>query len=269
MLGRHGIVLPSQPAVLEELLRMPDPEDVDVKDVADLIGRDPGLVAGLFRVARSPVYSRGRQPETVLQVLQVVGLGRSVNLLKTIALRQSVQGDPVMLERFWARSHEIAMRAALIAGERVRVCNVFPDQAYLAAMFHDCGVPVLCTRFPNYWRTLNLDDESAWVDLRRENQRFNLDHCAVGFLIARHWGLPGFISEAVGMHHELPEEHSRVRPVVGILQMATMMYLRRRGVPSREWDRYRDAWLAEFGLHPDDLAEYMDEIEDRMQLATH
>ena len=31
-----------------------------------------------------------------------------------------------------------ATAAAQIASERVAVCNVFPDQAYLAAMFHDC-----------------------------------------------------------------------------------------------------------------------------------
>ncbi|MBL8473126.1 MAG: HDOD domain-containing protein [Rhodocyclaceae bacterium] len=267
-LGRQGVVLPSQPAVLQELMQLPDPEYLEVKAVADLIARDAGLVAGLFRIARSPVYSRGRVPETVLQVLQVVGLGRSLNLLKAIALRQAVRGDPAMLERFWTRSHDIAMRAALIAEERVHVCNVFPDQAYLAGMFHDCGVPVLATRFPKYWARLDLADEGAWGDVRRENQYFNLDHCVVGYLIARHWGLPTFICEAIRIHHEMPEESSNVRAVIGILHLATMFYLRRRGIACREWERYRERWLPEFGLHSSELVEFMDEIEHRMQTAT-
>ena len=46
-------------------------------------------------------------------------------------------------------SRAIAQLAMLIAGRRVTVCNIFPDQAYLAGIFHDCGVPVLMQRFPD------------------------------------------------------------------------------------------------------------------------
>ena len=57
----------------------------------------------------------------------------------------------------------------MIAGDQVSVCNVFPDQAYMAGIFHECGVPVLMMRFPDYCSKLHLDDVSCWPNLAEED----------------------------------------------------------------------------------------------------
>ena len=49
--------------------------------------------------------------------------------------------EPPGLNGLLGRSHTIAQLAMLIADERQTVCNILPDQTYLAGIFHDCGVP--------------------------------------------------------------------------------------------------------------------------------
>ena len=262
-LGRHGIMLPSEPAVLQELQSLVDDANSDVKQMAGVIVRDPGLTARLFRLARSPAYCRGRTLDTVEQVLLVVGVEQTFNLVRALSIQQVLPGDPKTLDTFWSRSHAIAELAAVIAAERVAICNVFPDQAYLAAVFLDCGVPILSEKFKGYWTHLGLDDPSRWVSVKRENERFDLDHCVVGYLVARHWGLPDFICSAIRSHHELPETSDTVRSLIAILQLATKLYLDRSGLACFDWSRYRTEWLEELGVHGDDLAEYADEIEER------
>ncbi|OYW33189.1 MAG: hypothetical protein B7Z51_01835, partial [Methyloversatilis sp. 12-65-5] len=193
LLDSTSVMLPAKPRLLmaiDNLMRTPD---FEVADLAESISRDPGVLSVLFKLCRSPAYSRGRAPVNAEQVLMLVGLSQTVNLVRGISIRQLTSGPGPQMERFWSRCDEIAAIASQIASERVAVCNVFPDQAYLAAMFHDCGVALLCSRYPDYWKRLNLDDESCWVDLQLENTSFRLDHATVGYWVARNWGLPELI----------------------------------------------------------------------------
>ena len=154
--------------------------------------------------------------------------------------------------------------ASQIASERVAVCNVFPDQAYLAAMFHDCGVPLLCTRFPEYWKRLNLDDDSAWVDLALENTSYRLDHATVGYWVARNWGLPELIVQAIQHHHAMPDDDTfGLRSTIGIVALATHIYLRNKGLSDPSWAVRGPEILSELGIHAAAQDEYIDEINER------
>jgi len=80
----------------------------------------------------------------------------------------------------------MAQLAALIAAERVSVCNIFPDQAYMAGIFHECGVPVLMQRFPDYCGKLHLDTTSCWPSFSDEDKLYKVDHCSIGYFVAHH-----------------------------------------------------------------------------------
>ena len=150
-LARQGVKLPPQPRVLVELQQLLLGDDYDARAVARVIGQDPGIVALLFRAARSPAFARARNVQSLEQILMVVGIKQVFNLVQAASLA-TVLGDKARraFEVFWNRAHEIAQMAAIVAADRVSICNVFPDQAYLAGIFHECGVPVLMLRFPQY-----------------------------------------------------------------------------------------------------------------------
>jgi HD-like signal output (HDOD) protein len=154
--------------------------------------------------------------------------------------------------------------AAIIAEDRVTVCNVFPDQAYMAGIFHECGVPVLMLRFPKYCSALKLENATCWPNLSEEDVKFNVDHCSVGYLVARHWGLPDFVCDAIRFHHDMPEEHTVGASVtlVAIIQLAAHYYHMLHHVDDPLWQKIGPRVLSEIGFGPDDEKDYYDLISN-------
>jgi len=260
-----GIKLPPQPKVLLELQRKIASDAYNMSDLARIISSDPGITSMLFKAARSPVFSRGKACDSIEQVLMVIGVKQTFNLAQAIALSTSVSSSTrKSFEIFWNRSQEVAQIAALIAAERVSVCNIFPDQAYMAGIFHECGVPVLMQRFPDYCGKLHLDTTTCWPSLSEEDAHFNVDHCTIGYLLARHWKLPDFICKAIMYHHEMPrEELGAVRTLVAILQLAIYFYHRVSHTEHTLWKNIRDEVLAELGIHPETEQAYYEEISEK------
>jgi len=264
-LAQHGVKLPPQPRVLVELQQLLLSADYDMRAVAKVIGHDPGIVALLFRVARSAVFSRAKKVETLEQILMVVGIKQVFNLVRAAALTTALNDkNRRAFEVFWSRSHAIAQMAAIIAEDRVSICNVFPDQAYLAGMFHECGVPVLMLRFPQYCEALRLEDATCWPNLAEEDVRFDVDHCTAGYLVARHWGLPDFVCAAIRCHHDLPDEHiGAAATLVAIIQVAGHFYHRLHHVDDPLWGKLGQRVLAELGFDPGEELDYFDLISAR------
>ncbi|MCB1907038.1 MAG: HDOD domain-containing protein [Rhodocyclaceae bacterium] len=268
-LAHADVRIPPQPAVLARLFELLAAGECDIRRVAQVIAGDAGLAALLFRLAASPIYAKGRRADSLERVLQVVGVQQSFNLARALALEGAIGGDRRVLEVFWQRSGDIARIAAEVASDRVAVCNVFPDQAYLAAIFQDCGVPLLAERFPDYGSLKTLAVGAAcWASMVEEDRRYSTDHCVVGYLVARHWKLPDFVADAIRCHHELVGlgEH-RVRSLVAILMLAQEIYCREHGIHNAEWFGAADLVMSELGLDPAGLDEYCDEIRDRCHAA--
>jgi HD-like signal output (HDOD) protein len=260
-----GIKIPPQPKVLLELQRMLSSDNYDVRSLARVIADDPGISAMLFKAARSPVFSRGKKFESLEQVVMVVGVKQTFNLVQAMALATSVSDSKrKAFDIFWTRSQEVAQLAALIAEDRVSICNVFADQAYMAGIFHECGVPVLMQRFPEYCKALQLDNATCWPNLSEEDKRFNVDHCTIGYIVARHWNLPDFVCAAVQYHHEMPrDELGAARTLVALLQLGIHFYHRITRTPDPLWEKIGAEVLHEVGLTPEGEQEYYEEISER------
>ena len=272
LLLSRGVKIPPQPRVLQELYRLLQQKEFDIRVLSRVINQDPGITAMLFKVVSCAAYKQHQPFDSVGQILHAVGVRQTVNLVQGVAL--SAMGDlkknPRVYEAFWARSQAVAQIAMLIADERIAVCNIFPDQAYLAGIFHDCGVLLLLQRFAPYCAEMHLGEPGRWVDLAEEDRKFNADHCVVGYLVARHWGLPEFICDAIRYHHELSHLGLHAsRTMVAILQLAIEIYYRDQRVHNAEWDRVKLEVLPELGLGEDTLPEFVDVIAERFQSSAH
>lgn len=267
-----GIKIPPQPRILEELRQRVARKDLDVRRLARVIEQDPGVLALLFKVVASPAYRQHQPFESVDQILHAVGVRQTINLIRAIALVNagSVGKNRQVYEAFWSRSQRVGQLAMLIADERIAVCSIFPDQAYLAGIFHDCGVPLLMQRFPTYCREMQLGSSSEWVDLADEDRKFNADHCVVGYLVARHWNLPDFICDAIRYHHALDElGEPAARSMVAILLLAVDIHCRDLCTANPEWEAVKDEVMAELGLANDSLPEFVDIVLERFHHADH
>lgn len=264
-----GIRIPPRPNLLLRLENLVLSGETDTRALTREMGDDPGLAAMLFKVAKCSKYGRSAPPQSLGQVIQLLGTKQSMNVARCFALMSSIEGDADIMQRFWQRSSQVATYAAAVAGDRVSVCNIFPDQALLAGIFHDCGIPLLMQRYPDYCELAKGAAEHAqWVSVREEDRRLKLDHCVVGALVARNWGLPDFVVQAIRCHHELHElgDHPS-RSMVAILQLATFLVAEERNYEWPEWLIIRDEVLDELGIYGEGFAEYCDDLCEQVVCA--
>lgn len=272
LLLARGVKIPPQPRVLQELYRLLKLKEFDIRVLSKVINQDPGITAMLFKVVTSAAYKQHQPFESVEQILHAVGVRQTANLVQAAAMAGlgDVRKNQRMYEAFWARSQSVAQIAMLIADERIAVCNIFPDQAYLAGIFHDCGVLLLAQRFSSYCAEMHLGEAGRWVDIADEDRKFNADHCVVGYLVARHWHLPDFICDAIRYHHDIERLGMHAsRTMVAIIQLALEIYYRDQRVHNPEWDRVKNEVLPELGLGEDSLPEFVDVISERFQATPH
>ena len=265
-LFEKGVSIPPQPQILQDLYKKLMAGEADVRVYARVLAKDPGLVAMLFKLVQNAAYRRYQPFESVEHILQAIGLQQTANLVRVIALSSSMPAkhNRKAFEAFWSRSQAISELAMLVAEERVAVCNIFPDQAGLAGVVHDCGVPVLMQRFSTYCKDMCLDEPGRWTDLAEEDRRFNADHCVVGYLVAKHWKLPNFICDAIRFHHDLVRiDNHAARSMVAVLQLAIQIYSLDQGYDNAEWATVSGAVLEELGLRDEFLPELIDVILDR------
>ncbi len=271
-LMERGVKIPPQPRVLEELRQCIRRKEQDVRVLARVINQDPGATAMLFKVVTNAAYAQHQPFDSVEKILHAVGIRQTVNLMQAIVLAGLVKVDKnqAAYEAFWARSQAVAQIAMLIADDRVAVCNIFPDQAYLAGIFHDCGVLLLLQRFPAYCAEMHLGEPGRWVDLDEEDRKYSADHSVVGYIVSRYWRLPEFICDAIRLHHHITEmgDHE-ARSMIAILQLAIEIYYRDQHVPNPEWARIKDEVMPELGLGDDTLPEFVDIVIERFHASQH
>jgi len=260
-----GIHIPPQPKIVFDLNCLLQSSAFDLRELAELIAQDPGLTAMLYKVTRSAAFSRVSQPETVDQILSIVGIQQVAALVQSYGLTAALKKDDKRsFEPFWNRAGNLATLASLICFDRVQhgcVLSVTPDQAYMIGIFHDCGIPILMQRFPDYFRTMGVGGADNWIDVRQEDLAFKVDHCSIGYLLARHWRLPDFVAEAILGHHDLSAiKDPKVITLVAILTFSIYLYSSEHALPDPEWINVAAVVLDELMIDPQDLRETRERI---------
>lgn len=262
----RGMMIPAQPRVLEELRQQMMKKEFDVRVLSRVINSDPGMVAMLFKACGNSAYRQHQPFNSVDEILHAVGVRQTFNLVQAISVASlhDSKENREAYESFWARSQAVGQLAMIIADERISVCNLFPDQAYLAGMFHDCGVALLMRRFSTYCKEMRLDQPGRWINLVEEDAKFKADHCVVGYLVARHWNLPDFICDAIRNHHDIGNlAASESRSMVAILQLAIHLYYLDLQVENTEWPAVEQFVLSELGIYDDAFLEFIDVVFER------
>lgn len=268
----RGIDIPACPAVLVDLDTELRKEAPDQRAIARLISRDVALSGQVMQVANSPAFSTGREVGSIIHALTVLGMRQTFNLVVTQLLKIALAGRPeVPMDRFWDNSAATARVAAELA-RRLRC--VKPDMAYTFSLFHDCGIPLLMKRFPDYRAVLdqaNAAENEIFTAV--EEARLGTNHAVVGYFLARRWRLPEYVAQGILLHHEydsLDSGASEVQPesqaVVAINVLAEhITRLHASQGEEQEWVKAAEPVGAFLGLAADDLADLVEDVLDWME----
>ena len=224
----QGISVPPQPQIMVDLQMeqyMPDP---DLEVIARLIAQDPGLSGALMKIVNSPYYGLTNKIASIQRAVNLLGSRSIINLINAQSIKGEMNDETIVtLNRFWDTAQDVAMTCLTLA-KRTGAQAV--DEAYALGLFHDCGVPLMLKRFPNYMSVLEEAYGNAGADSRvvdTENNAFNTNHAVVGYYTAKSWRLPEHVTDAIANHHNalavFSDESSRnpqVKNLLAILKMA-------------------------------------------------
>jgi HD-like signal output (HDOD) protein len=229
------IGIPPCPAVLVEVMSETRKDEPDFRRLSHLINKDVALSASVLKTINSPFYGLARKARTVHDALALLGLKNTTRLVAGMLLRNAfaTSESPYMYE-FWDSSGRIALITAYLARE-LQVAKL--DEAHTFALFRDCGVPVMLTRFADFGELLAATKKaSERVRIEEERKRYNIDHAWLGAGLARSWHLPVETWNAIlthGMYTDLALEtnklHIAAAPLIALSLLAEQLYRIHRG----------------------------------------
>lgn len=223
----QGISVPPQPQIMVDLQMeqyMPDP---DLEAIARLIAQDPGLSGALLKIVNSPYYGLSNKIASIQRAVNLLGSRSVINLINAQSIKGEMSDETIVtLNRFWDTAQDVAMTCVTLAK---RIGSQAVDEAYALGLFHDCGIPLMLKRFPQYMSVLEqaYADTSAQVRIvDTENQAFNTNHAVVGYYTAKSWRLPEHVSDAIAHHHNalavFQDESPRNQPIKNLLAVLKM-----------------------------------------------
>ncbi len=224
----QGITIPPQPQIMVDLQfeqYMPDP---DLETISKLIAQDPGLSGALLKLVNSPHFGLSNKIGSIQRAVNLLGSRSIINLINAQSIKGEMNDDTIVtLNRFWDTAQDVAMTCLTLAK---RIGTQAGDEAYALGLFHDCGVPLMLQRFPNYMTVLEEAYASASPECRvvdTENRVFNTNHAVVGYYTAKSWRLPEHVSAAIANHHNAlaifsdeSSKNSQLKNLLAILKMA-------------------------------------------------
>ncbi|MFZ3184997.1 MAG: histidine kinase [Pseudomonadales bacterium RIFCSPLOWO2_12_59_9] len=223
-----GISVPPQPQIMVDLQMeqyMPEP---DLAAIAKLISQDPGLSGALLKIVNSPYFGLTNRIVSIRQAVNLLGCNTVINLINAQSIKGEMSDETIVtLNRFWDSAQDVAMTCLTLAK---RIGYQPSDEAYALGLFHNCGIPLMLKRFPDYMGVLEQAYGNASAQVRvvdSENDRLDTNHAVVGYYVAKSWNLPRHICDAIAQHHNVQgvfsedsSRDSKLKTLLAILKMA-------------------------------------------------
>lgn len=274
------MAIPPRPQVVTVLFEEMSRDVPDLGRISKTIASDPGLAGGILKAANSPLLGLKTKATSVSQAITLLGLRQASSIATGLAIRHSMGGRGAAMESFWNDTERVALIVAFLGRQESEaeigayvakiLHGVRSDEAYTYILFHDCGIPLLFQRSPRYLDALR--DARKTPDgkpLRQIEEEFvGTHHGAVGYYLARSWGLPRDMCHAIFSHHDASvfdgdggASHTTLN-LIGIGHLAEYVHgARRRGVVEEEWALFEEPVMRHFSLDEEALVELADAVE--------
>ncbi len=193
----------------------------------------------------------------VKQATVLLGVNSVLNLVATHEIKKSMIGKScISLERFWDNASETAEMMVHIG--KIVNPNIPLEDLHIAGLFHDCGLPAMSIKFPDYIEVLkesNSTPEKSIIEL--EEKRYTTNHAVIGYYIASSWGLPKDLCNLVLRHHDNEvlntQSSGTFEWMYAVLKIADNLIQKSRShQDSEDWLAVKEDVLSFIGMNHDD-----------------
>jgi HD-like signal output (HDOD) protein len=185
------------------MARMCDPQST-AHEVAQVIGRDPGLAARVLRVANSAYYGASGSVATLERAFVMLGVDAVRGIAAAACLDRAtvraLRSSPIEIDSMLRHAVSVGCAAESLARVSHRSLAA---EAFIAGLLHDFGVMLQL----QVDRARLLEVIAALEAVPGQNPRaversfgcIGHEHCAA--VVFRAWNLPETLVAAVGNHH--------------------------------------------------------------------
>lgn len=201
---------------------------VEAREVAALIGREPALYARVLRVANSPFYGQSRSITTLDRALVVLGLEAVRGIAAAACLDRSFPKNRqhALVDRRDIVRHSLATASAAESLARIR-CPALASEAFIAGLLHNLGVVVQMSIDPAGIQAIvalrAAADQREMRTLESEQTFVGHEDCIAA--IFETWNLPESLVAAIHGHHDPAAVISAHAPLAALINLGANLGL--------------------------------------------
>ncbi len=201
-------LLPSPPLLIERLIKNSVSEDINLKELEDIILSDPAITAQVLKVANSAYFGFSGQVATIKKAILLLGACEVWNIAFSAALHQQFSQLSISpyfnIIDFWHHSFTTGIVSEHISN---LLGNSSQRQDSITiGLLHDIGKLIMATYFQEEFDKVIRLSSSSGISIIEAETEIGLLHTEVGKWLVRRWKLPQTIEEAVVHHHILVSE---------------------------------------------------------------
>ena len=194
------------PFIVSILLNKLEDPEVSIKEIENVLEKDPLLVAKVLKMSNSAYYGFPRTISTVREAILVLGLNTIRSIALAISMKSIMNIDTSgylfgNVRGLWEHSLLTAGGARVIA-KRLKLHNY--EKYFVAGLLHDIGKIILSDVAKEYkidfLKNFVLHDKSI---SQIEEEIVGVSHNVIGHMLANYWNLPQFISDVI-LYHDDP-----------------------------------------------------------------
>ncbi len=194
--------LPTFPNSVQNILRMCKSKDVEISELAQELGKDASLSAGLLHTANSGAfYAFSKRIDNIPTAISVIGIKNLSQMVMYHASYSILKQRYKVYKKHQEHSEKCAFYSYRLA--RLTQNKDIAEVVYLGGLLHDMGKILLHSIEPELIKTIsgiNPDvTESAAVTV--EEIVFGISHAEIGARLAEKWNFAENIVQMIRYHH--------------------------------------------------------------------
>ncbi len=195
--------LPPLSITASRLLELVADPDVEIEQLAKVIGQDPGLSARIVGLANSAYFGQTQPVNSVQEaIIRVLGLDTVKALAVSVSIGsvfKTARCAGFDLSVYWFTAIGCATLVRMLANHIPFDERPSPDAIYLSGLLHNIGWLVLAHGFPTelaqLLRQQPLELDQSIEELQRE--QIGIDWIGAGEWLAQRWHLPTAVAQSI------------------------------------------------------------------------
>ena len=216
--------LPTLPGIAMEILQTVRNSDSGIKEIGDIIAKDPSLSAEILKTVNSSYYGLRGKVASLPHAIAMLGASAVKQLALGFSLLR-IKETPISAQFDFAQFWKGSLIGAIAAQELARELQPeLADEAFLIGLLQDIGILALLQCMPDqYELVLNEVQATGCAYHDAEIQIIGFSHMEFGARLLELWDLPRLVSEPLAHHHhasQMAAAQSEIRVLAQILELS-------------------------------------------------